>query len=330
MRILLAPDKFRGTATAGEVINALAGAFTALGHTVDSKILSDGGEGFLDVFGGPNRSTVVTGPLGDEVEAHWRYSSKTAVIEMSQASGLALVGGAEGNDALAASTFGTGELISRALDAGAKRVIVGIGGSASTDGGLGALRALEPLHRLRGVTMQIACDVRIPFLEAARVFAPQKGASPKEVEFLSGRLVRLSQMFVSDYGVDVIDLVGGGAGGGLAGGLAAIGGQLESGFELAAEEVDLADAVERSDLVVTGEGFLDEESFDGKLVGGVAEYAESFGVPAVAIVGESFNGSNHSLGVVSLVEEFGRNRAMNDTLGCIGDAARLVIERHRP
>lgn len=327
MRILVAPDKFRGTATTREVITTLAAAFTDLGHEVETRLLSDGGEGFLDVFGGPNRTSTVTGPLGDEVEAEWRYAARTAVIEMARASGLALVGGAEGNDPLAASTYGTGELIARALDAGAERIVVGIGGSASTDGGLGALRALEPLHRLRGVTLQVACDVRIPFLAAAEVFAPQKGATPTQVEFLRGRLVRLAQMYLSDYGVDVVDLVGGGAGGGLAGGLAAIGGELESGFDLAAEEVDLAGAMETVDLVVTGEGFLDRESFDGKLVGGVSELATALGVPLVAIVGETFDDMGDELTVVSLVEEFGRERALHDTLAALRDAAALALTR---
>ncbi|HTO01863.1 MAG TPA: glycerate kinase, partial [Microthrixaceae bacterium] len=215
MRILVAPDKFRGTATAPEVASALARGLRSAGHDVSTQPLSDGGEGFLDVFGGANRSTVVSGPLGDEVEVGWRLSSKTAVIEMAMASGLSLVGGADLNDPIAASTFGTGELISTALDAGARRIIVGVGGSASTDGGLGALRALEPIHRLRGVTMSVACDVRLEFLEAARVFAPQKGATPSQVELLERRLARLAQMYSDDYGTEVTAVEGGGAGGGL-------------------------------------------------------------------------------------------------------------------
>lgn len=305
----------------------MGSALTAAGHEVSSVLLSDGGEGFLDSFGGGNRTTTVTDPLGDEVEAEWRLSRRTAVIEMAKASGLALVGGAEGNDALAASTYGTGELISRALEAGATRIIVGIGGSASTDGGLGALRALEPVHRLRGVTLDVGCDVQTLFLDAAEVFAPQKGASPAAVRMLTARLGTIAQMYESDYGVDVTGLVGAGAGGGLAGGLAAIGGRLHSGFELVAEHVDLADAVERVDLVITGEGFLDDESFHGKLVGGVAEMCDSLGVPVVAVVGETFDEADERVPVVSLVERFGRDRALNDTLTCLGEAAMMALER---
>ncbi|MCU1354303.1 MAG: glycerate kinase, partial [Acidimicrobiales bacterium] len=148
---MAAPDKFRGTATAAEVAGAIATGARRAGARCTEVPVADGGEGLLDVLGGPNRMTVVTGPLGDPVEAPWRLARGTAVIEMARASGLALVGGAEGNDSIAAATHGTGELIAAALDAGAKRVIVGVGGSATTDGGLGALRALYPLQRLRGI-----------------------------------------------------------------------------------------------------------------------------------------------------------------------------------
>ena len=129
--------------------------------------MADGGEGTLEALGGPNRTTTVTGPLGAPVDAAWRLDGRTAVIEMAAASGLALVGGAEANDPVAASTVGTGELIVAALDVGARRVIVGLGGSATTDGGLGALRALHPLGRLKGIELVVACDSRVPFLDAA-------------------------------------------------------------------------------------------------------------------------------------------------------------------
>src|SRR5690606_1364510 len=139
-----------------------------------------------------NRSTEVTGPLGEAVVARWRLDGRQAVIEMAEASGLGLVGGAEGNDAVSASTAGTGELVPAAIDAGARRVLVGLGGSASTDGGLAALRALYPLHRLRGVDLVALCDVRTGFVDAAPTFAPQKGASPAQVELLRRRLERLA------------------------------------------------------------------------------------------------------------------------------------------
>ena len=279
--------------------------------------MADGGEGTLDAFGGANRTTVVTGPLGSPVEAAWRLDGRTAVIEMARASGLDLVGGADGNDPVAASTVGVGELISAALDAGATRVIVGVGGSATTDGGLAALRALHPLGRLKGVELQVACDVRTGFLDAAEVFAPQKGATPAQVELLRRRLERLAQVYRAEHGIDVAGLEGAGAAGGLAGGLAAAGARLVSGFDLIAEELELYDRIEGADLVITAEGFLDAQSFDGKVVGGVAVLAADAGVPVVAVVGQVFDASGDRIAAVSLVERFGEERARADPLGCI-------------
>ncbi len=321
----MAPDKFRGTATAAEAAASLAEGCRELGHRADQQPLADGGEGTLEVLGGANRTTTVTGPLGDPLDAAWRFDRRRAVIEMATASGLALVGGAEGNDPVAASTYGTGELIAAALDAGAKRIVVGVGGSATTDGGLGALRAVYPLQRLRGVELEVACDVRIRFTEAARTFAPQKGASPAQVELLERRLERLVQVYADEYGVDVSELPGSGAAGRLAGGLAAVGATLVPGFELISDAVDLDEQVEEADLVITGEGFLDEESFDGKVVGGVVELGRELGTPVVAVVGESFDGAAGKVPTVSLVERFGRERALGHTLACLQEAAADAI-----
>src|SRR5687768_13118894 len=306
MRVVAAPDKLRGTASAAQVAAAVARAATAHGWTCDEVPLADGGEGTLEALGGPNRTTRVTGPLGDPVDARWRLDGTTAVVEMARASGLELAGGAEGNDPIAASTAGTGELIVAALDAGATRVIVGVGGSASTDGGLAALRELHPLGRLKGVELIVACDVRTGFIDAAEVFAPQKGATPAQVELLRRRLERLAQVYRDEHGVDVRDLEGSGAAGGLAGGLAAIGAELVPGFELVADEIDLVDRMEGADLVVTGEGFIDEQSFDGKVVGGVVELAAEHGVPVLAVAGEVFDDVAGRVEAVSLVERFGR------------------------
>jgi glycerate 2-kinase len=317
MRAVAAPDKLRGSATAPEVAAAVARACARGGWECDAVPLADGGEGTLDAFGGANRTTVVTGPLGDPVEAAWRLDGRTAVVEMARASGLDLVGGPDGNDPVAAPTAGVGELVVAALDAGANRVIVGVGGSASTDGGLAALRALHPLGRLKGIELLVACDVRTSFLDAAEVFAPQKGAGPAQVELLRRRLERLAQVYRSEHGVDVTTLEGAGAAGGLAGGLAAAGARLVSGFELVADEVELYDRIEGADLVVTAEGFLDEQSFEGKVVGGVAALAAEAGVPVVAVAGQVYDGVEDRIEAVSLVARFGEDRARRDPLGCI-------------
>lgn len=326
LRVVAASDKFRGTATAIEVCTAVARAVESVGGTCELLPMADGGEGTLDALGGPNRTTTVSGPLGDLVEAPWRLQRKSAVIEMARASGLALVGGRDGNDPMAASTYGTGELIGAALDAGATSIVVGVGGSATTDGGLGALRAMAPLPRLRGVSITVACDVRTLFVDAARVFAPQKGATPAQVDLLTRRLERLADVYLAEHGVDVRQMVSSGAAGGLAGGLAAVGARLVPGFEVVAEAHDLAGRIEQADLVITGEGFLDEQSFDGKVVGGVAEVARAAGVPVLAVAGEVFDEVADRIDSISLVQRFGRDRAMNDTVDCITEA---VLERLR-
>lgn len=317
MRVVAAPDTFRGTATATEVAAAVGRAARAQGWECDELPVADGGEGTLDALGGPNRTTIVSGPLGDPVEAPWRLHRASAVIEMARASGLELVGGAEGNDPLAASTHGTGELITAAVDLGASRIVIGAGGSATTDGGLGALRALYPLQRMRGVEVLVACDVRTGFLDAASVFAGQKGATAAQVELLRRRLERLAQVYEEDHGIDVTAVEGGGAAGGLAGGLAAIGAVLVPGFDLIAEEVGLDERLEEADLVVTGEGFLDAQSFEGKVVGGVAEMAVTAGVPVLAVVGAAYDGAEARVPTVSLVARFGAERARAETTRCV-------------
>jgi glycerate kinase len=287
--------------------------------------MADGGEGILDALGGRSRRTSVQGPLGVPVVAEWLLDDRTAVVEMARASGLELAGGPRRNDPVAASTAGTGQLIAAAVAAGARRVIVGVGGSATTDGGLGALRALEPHARLAKVELVVACDVTTTFVEAAEEFAPQKGASPAQVALLRRRLERLAQVYEDEHGVDVRSLPGSGAAGGLAGGLAALGATLVPGFELVAEAVGLAEEIERAELVVTGEGFLDEQSFRGKVVGGVVELSAEANVPVLAVVGEvvdrdlaALGGDSHrDLAVVSLVERHGRERATGCTLECV-------------
>lgn len=326
MHIVAAPDKFRGTATAREVAAAVSRAALAAGHTCDEAPMADGGEGTLDALGGANRTSVVTGPLGEPVEAAWRLLRRTAVIEMANASGLLLAGGADGNDPMGATTMGTGQLIADAVEHGARRVIVGVGGSATTDGGLGALDALFPPQRLRAIDLIVACDVRTVFVDAAERFAPQKGASPAQVKLLHRRLEQLAQRYLEDYGRDIRELEGSGAAGGLAGGLAAIGATIESGFEVVSDEVQLAERLETADLVVTGEGFLDRESFEGKVVGGVLELAGELEVPVLAVVGRVYDDVPDGLDVLALVDEFGEERALADTTACIEDAVTAWLD----
>ena len=336
MLVVAAPDRFRATATAAEVAAAVSRAVAAAGASCDVVPVADGGEGTLEALGGSVRVTTVRGPLGDPVAAEWRmHPDGTAVVEMARASGLTLVGGPEGNDPLRASTAGTGELIAAALDAGSHRVVVGAGGSASTDGGLAALTALNPRRRLHtGVEVVVACDVETLFVDAAEVFAPQKGATPAQVALLRRRLERLAQIYVRDYGVDVRDEPGSGAAGGLAGGLAAAGALLVPGFDVVAEALSLAERIAVADLVVTGEGTLDAESFEGNAVGRVVGLAVAAGVPVLVMAGEVLAGELPELApsveVVSLVGRFGRERALTDVAGCVEEVVGTQIRERAP
>ena len=352
--LVAAPDKFRGTASAPEMTAAIARAAASAGWTCDEAPMADGGEGILDALGGARHRTRVQGPLGEVVDAEWRMlgrdhlgpsgplsgraragpsgplsgrarAASTAVIEMARAAGLELAGGPEWNDPLRATTAGVGQLIMAAVAEGARRVIVGVGGSATTDGGQGCVDALYPRSRLTGVELVVACDVRTTFVDAARVFAPQKGASPAQVELLSRRLERVAQLYIENYGVDVRATVGSGAAGGLAGGLAAVGASLVPGFDLVADAVDLEERIESADLVVTGEGLLDEQSFVGKTVGGVIELAARANVAVLVVAGEIAAGAPampRNVEAVSLVERFGAEASLADAPGCMEQAVR--------
>ena len=325
MKVLAAVDKFRGTATAAQVATAIGHACWQLGHDCIERPLADGGEGTLEALGGANRTTLVTGPLGDPVNAAWRLHRGTAIIEMACASGLLLSGGREKNDAVAASTTGTGEIIDAALDLGAKRIIVCLGGSATTDGGLGAVRAIQTPARLKGVEFVVACDVTTTFTDAAKVFGPQKGASPAQVQLLTTRLERLVQMYKETYGVDVSLLPGAGAAGGLAGGLAALGANLVPGFDLVCRVVLLDELLIDVDLIITGEGYMDNESFSGKVVGSMAELAAEKKIQISAICGDIHQDVQGRLNAVSLVELFGLESAMHQPLHCIEQAALKIL-----
>ena len=326
--IVLAFDKFRGTATSDELAQAGARVAAEHGWQAITVPLADGGEGSLDAVGGANKTTLVTGPLGSPVDAGWRLDGRVAYVEMAAASGLLLAGGPERNDPLAAETVGTGELIATAIQLGARKVVVFLGGSATTDGGWGALKAMPPAARLKEIELVIATDVRTRFTDAAAVFGPQKGARPSQVTMLERRLQRLVQVYQDTYGVDVSDVPGAGAAGGLAGGLLALGGRIESGFDVIAEQVGLDERLAGADLAVTGEGYLDAESFNGKVVGGVAAWAAEQDVATFAIVGDRDAETElpPGLDVVALSERYGLDRAMSETCALVSD---VLAERLR-
>jgi glycerate 2-kinase len=325
--VVAAPDKFRGTATAREVAAAIAAAVEQAGGTCVQRAMADGGEGLLDVFGGADRSTRVTGPNGAVVEAGWRLDPDgRAVIESALASGLMLAGGAERNDPVAATSRGTGELIAAALEAGATRVMVGLGGSATTDGGRGAVEALSAAGGIpRTCEVLVCCDVRTTYLDAARVFGPQKGATPDDVRLLTDRLRDDARWLRTTYGVDVTSLPGSGAAGGLAGGLAALGARLVDGFDHVADELGLDDALQQASLVVTGEGTLDATSFDGKVVGGIHRRARARGIPVLVVAGRIDGVPPPDVTAVSLSRAYGEEASMTRTLACVRDAVSAYL-----
>lgn len=283
--MLCCPDKFRGSLTASEAAAAMCRGVGRAGFEARPLPLADGGEGtlaaILDSSPGTLLTASVTGPDGDPVEADWAVlGDGTAVIEMARASGLALV---ERNDPLTASTAGTGELIAAAIARGCRRVIVGVGGSATVDGGLGALDALG--WSLGEAEVLVACDVTTTFLAAPALFGPQKGASPADVAALEERLAELAPRLRTARGLDIVALSGSGAAGGLAGGLAAIGARLVPGFDVVAEAVGFPAALAECSAVITGEGRVDVSTLSGKVVARVLGAARDLGRPAAVVAG---------------------------------------------
>jgi glycerate kinase len=321
MRVVVAPDKFKGSANAATVAAAIvAGLRDVWGDapSYTSLPMADGGDGTVEAFlasGAAARTVRVRGPLGEPVEATYARDGRTAIIEMAAASGLALL--AERRDATRATTFGTGELLRDALDSGAQRIVLGIGGSATSDGGAGALaalgarffdragEALEPVpaalaqleridlsaldERLAATPIAIACDVDNPLLGssgAAAVYGPQKGAAPADVAFLDGVLARFVRAALDAGRPDLCELAGAGAAGGLGWGLATFAGaRLAPGFPLIAEQRGLAAALATATLCFTGEGRIDDQTLRGKVVAGVAGLARPLGVRVIAFGG---------------------------------------------
>jgi glycerate 2-kinase len=280
--VLVAPDSFKGTLTASQVAAAAGRGLERAGMAADLCPVADGGEGTMEVLlarlGGEVVTVAASDPLGREVAASFALlgDGNTALVEVAAASGLALVAAAE-RDAEAASSAGTGELIAAALGRGAGHVLVAAGGSATTDGGAGAIEAVVAAGGLRGARLTVLCDVRTPFELAADVFAPQKGADAAAVARLRRRLER----FGVPRGVPMS-----GAAGGLAGGLwARLGAALVAGAPYVLDALDFDRRMLASAAVIVGEGRLDLTSLEGKIAAEIATRARQHGVPAHAIVG---------------------------------------------
>jgi glycerate 2-kinase len=282
--VLVAPDSFKGTFSAAEVAAAIAAGLRSADRETAELPVADGGEGTMGVLvsalGGEVLTATVSDPLGRPVEAQFAIlPDGSAVVETAQASGLGLVAEDE-RDAWAASTRGTGELIAAAAAAGAEHVLVTVGGSATSDGGGGALEALAEA----GVRpeLDVLCDVRTVYEKAPSVFGPQKGADPKLVERLERRLDELADRLPRDpRGVPMT-----GAAGGLSGGLwAGLGARLVPGAAYVLDAIGFDDAMKGSAFVVTGEGRLDSQTLEGKIVGEVATRCRQGGVACHAIVG---------------------------------------------
>jgi len=324
VKIVLAPNAFKGSLTAAQAADAMAAGVLQACPQAERVLVpvADGGDGLVDILTealtGTTRSALVTGPRGGRVAARFCHlpQRKTAVIEMAAASGLALLPERR-RDPTQTSTVGTGELIESALALNVERIIVGIGGSATNDGGVGMATALgirfldargrpvEPTGGMLGeirhidmdnrhtlvakVAIEAICDVDNPLLGetgASRVYAPQKGATPDQVETLEAGLANLAAVIEQDLGLDVTTLPGGGAAGGMGAGLHAfLGAELRAGVEVVLELVGLPEALEGADLVITAEGQLDAQTAYGKAPAGVAVLARAQGIPCLALAG---------------------------------------------
>lgn len=322
MRILVAPDSFKGTLSAVDVCRAVDEGIRRTHDDVDVELvpIADGGEGTVDAFvlaaGGQRHRTRVSGPYREAVDAEWAVlPDGTAVVEIAAAAGLPLVG--TDRRTHDATTYGVGELIREAARSGAARLVVGLGGSASTDGGCGAAAACgvrfldaagtefvptgADLTRIARIdtdgldrtvaklAIEAMCDVDNPLTGeqgAAAVFGPQKGADPAMVRLLDDGLSHLAEVVRRDLGVDVVATPGAGAAGGLGGGMIAfLGAELRSGVEAVLDVVGFDERLRGAAAVVTGEGSFDAQSFHGKVVQGVARRAQRAGVPVHVLAG---------------------------------------------
>lgn len=355
MRVLIAPDKFAGTLSAVEAADAIAEGWRrrAPADELDLAPMADGGPGFVDVLhvalGGELLAVTVSGPYGEPTPASLLVADGTAYVESAQACGLHLAEPAD-RDAERATTYGVGELLRAAVDAGARRIVVGLGGSGTNDGGAGFLAALgaEPADLLRGgpramaelrsvrlddiglgdVELIAASDVANPLtglFGATKTYGPQKGIAEERLPAVDGILDDFAALTDRRLALEK----GAGAAGGLGFALLLLGGTRESGIGLVARAVGLADRARKADLVVTGEGSFDFSSRSGKVPYGVAEIANEAVRPCVALAGQVLVGSREmrALGVesaYSLVEAFGEERAFADPHGALADLAERV------
>lgn len=361
MRILVAPDKYAGTLTATQAAAAIADGWRrrAPGDHLDLAPMADGGPGFLDVLhaslGGDLLAATVTGPFGEPVPAAILLVGRTAYVESALACGLALTGRA---GAERATTYGVGELVLAATQAGAEEVVVGLGGSGSNDGGAGLLAALgatgdRPLdqggaalagissadvgrarERLAGVRLIAASDVDNPLtglFGATKVFGPQKGLAEQDLPRLDGALQDLAA--VTDRHLAAAK--GAGAAGGLGFGLMLLGAERLPGFDVVADAVGLRDRARAADLVVTGEGAFDFSSRGGKVPAGMAQLAAEAVRPCIVLAGAVVIGAREmrTLGVesaYSLVDLVGEERAFADPAGALADLAERVARTWSP
>lgn len=348
MRVLVAPDCYGGSLSAVAAAAAIATGWTRA-RPDDRFIIapqSDGGPGFIEVLSsrlGQRRRLNVVGPLGAVVDADWVFdpASETAYLECAQACGLGLLSGPPTPEtAMSAHSQGVGQLITAALHAGATRIVIGLGGSACTDGGQAMIAELGGLdaarRRLADVELIAASDAEYPLLGpwgAARVFAPQKGADTATVAALEVRLEAWALELDAVAGRDVSAEPGAGAAGGIGAGLLALGGRCESGAAIIAEYTRLEDDIADADLIVTGEGRFDEQSLHGKVVGALAAAARPLGIPVVVLAGQVSldKSSTRAAGImaaVSIAEYAGSVRlALADAANQLMGLASQVADR---
>ncbi len=365
MKIVIAPDSYKESLSALEVATAIESGFREIFPTAEYVKLpvADGGEGTVEAMVAATCGRIVNvavkGPLGEAVEGFYGLSGdeQCAFIEMAAASGLELVPAAQ-RDPLVTTSWGTGELIRHALDSGVKHIIIGIGGSATNDGGAGMVQALgaklldeqgqqigpggaaletlasidvrELDKRLADCRIEVACDVTNPLTGkegASAIFGPQKGATPKMIARLDQALGHYAKLIARDLDVEVLNLAGGGAAGGMGAGLFAFcGAELRRGIEIVTEALSLDAHVADADLVITGEGRIDSQTINGKVPVGVASVAKRYNVPVIGIAGSltADVGVVHDHGIDAVFSVIYKICSLDDALANAGENVRMA------